>query len=342
MQTADIEALLAPLSAEAPCGADLEYGDPAFTALDRATQGKPEQQIGSTIVPAEEPDWKAVERQAQALLQRTKDLRIAVHLTKSLLHTGGVPGFALGLTFLKRLVEAYWEGVHPRLDPDDANDPTMRLNILATLTAADVVTAVRATPIISSRSMGRFSYKDVESAPADSGANGGGTSLATIEAAAMDCELGALEEQVGATQAGLAAVRGLEATLSELLGAGVAPSFGALTALLQKMAGFLQPILARRSPAAAGAASEAGDGLGTVTGGASVAGFSGQIRSREEVVKALEAISDYYARQEPSSPIPLLVERCKRLVRMGFMDIVRELVPEGVRQIEALSGQKQE
>jgi type VI secretion system protein ImpA len=339
MQTAEIEALLAPVSAETPCGADLEYGDPAFTALDRAVQGKPEQQIGSTIVPAEEPDWKAVGRQAQALLQRTKDLRIAVHLTKSLLHTGGIPGFAVGLTFLRRLVETYWEGLHPRLDPDDANDPTMRLNILATLMAPEVVAVVRATPLISSRSMGRFSYKDVEAAPADTSANGGGTSLAAIEAAGMDAELAALEEQAAATQASLEAVRGLEATLTDLVGAGGAPTFGGLTALLQKMASFLQPILARRAPAAAGAT---GDGLGTVSGGAPVAGFSGQIRSREEVVKALEAISDYYARQEPSSPIPLLVDRCKRLVRMGFMDIVRELVPDGVRQIEALSGSKQE
>ena len=75
MQVANIEVLLAPVSADNPCGADLEYGDPAFAALDRATRGKPEQQIGSTVIPAEEPDWKAVGRQAVELLGRTKDLR---------------------------------------------------------------------------------------------------------------------------------------------------------------------------------------------------------------------------------------------------------------------------
>jgi hypothetical protein len=30
------------------------------------------------------------------------------------------------------------------------------------------------------------------------------------------------------------------------------------------------------------------------------------------------------------------------LVTMAFMDIIRDLAPEGVRQIEMLSGQKQE
>jgi type VI secretion system protein ImpA len=59
------------------------------------------------------------------------------------------------------------------------------------------------------------------------------------------------------------------------------------------------------------------------------------------VVRALERISAYYAKHEPSSPIPLLVERCKRLVTMGFLDIIRELAPDGVRQIETLSGEKQ-
>src|SRR5579862_8667 len=98
MQLANIEALLAPVSADNPCGADLEYGDQAFTAFDRATQGKPEQQIGSTIIPAEEPDWKTVGRLATELLARTKDLRVAVHLTKALLHTDGLRGLADGVT----------------------------------------------------------------------------------------------------------------------------------------------------------------------------------------------------------------------------------------------------
>ena len=81
-----------------------------------------------------------------------------------------------------------------------------------------------------------------------------------------------------------------------------------------------------------------------VPGGPSPAGGSGsgEIRSREDVVRALERISGYYAKHEPSSPIPLLVDRCKRLVMMGFLDIIRELAPDGVGQIETLSGQKHE
>ena len=63
MPLANIDSLLQPVSADAPCGADLEY-DPAFLELDRLSESKPEQQMGSTIVPAQEPDWKEVGNRA--------------------------------------------------------------------------------------------------------------------------------------------------------------------------------------------------------------------------------------------------------------------------------------
>lgn len=336
MQTAEIEDLLAPVSAEDSCGADLEYGDPAFTAFDRATQGKPEQQIGSTIIPAEDPDWKAVARQAIQLLVRTKDLRVAVHLTKALLHTDGLKGLADGLTILRRYVETYWEGLHPRLDPADANDPTMRVNILATLAAPDVLATVKAAPLFESRTVGRFSYRDLEAASA--GANGGGGSMATIEAAGMDCNLAALQERTAAALTAAEAVRQLESMLTELIGGAASPPFGPLATLLQKISGLLQSALDRKIPS--GASPEGADeeiAPGATTSDA----LSGEVRSRDDVVRALERILAYYAKHEPSSPVPLLVERCKRLVTMGFLDIIRDLAPDGVRQIEALSGQKQ-
>jgi len=40
--------------------------------------------------------------------------------------------------------------------------------------------------------------------------------------------------------------------------------------------------------------------------GAPAAGFSGTIDSRESVLKALDAIIDYYRRREPGSPMPVV------------------------------------
>src|SRR5678809_435799 len=106
MSVIDLNAILTPVSADNPCGDDLEY-DAAFSALDRDSQGKPEQQIGSTVVPASDPDWKQVQKQSLELLKRTKDLRVGAHLARALLYTSGWLGFAQGLAVLRSFVEHY-------------------------------------------------------------------------------------------------------------------------------------------------------------------------------------------------------------------------------------------
>jgi type VI secretion system protein ImpA len=68
------------------------------------------------------------------------------------------------------------------------------------------------------------------------------------------------------------------------------------------------------------------------------AALSGEIASREDVLRALDKLCAYYARYEPSSPLPILLQRCKRLVPMNFVDIVRELAPDGLGQIELIAG----
>jgi type VI secretion system protein ImpA len=70
MPLLDVDKLLQPITEAEPAGPNLEY-DAAFTALEKAAAGKPEQQMGGTIVPAEPPDWNAVFEQSLTLLART-------------------------------------------------------------------------------------------------------------------------------------------------------------------------------------------------------------------------------------------------------------------------------
>src|ERR1700690_427371 len=188
MPSVDINAILEPVAADAPCGIDLEDGnkhDPAFAELERLAQGRPEQQIGTTVVPAETPDWKILQQKAIEVLARSKDLRAVTHLARSLLQTDGWAGFAEGLEVLRGLIERYWEGMYPRLDPEDGNDPTMRINIMMSITAPATLSAVRGTPLVVSRSLGRFSLKDLEAATGDTGLESRGDpagAMASIEA----------------------------------------------------------------------------------------------------------------------------------------------------------------
>jgi type VI secretion system protein ImpA len=337
------EIILTPVTPEDPCGPNLEY-DAAFAALERARQSKPEQQIGSTIVPAQEPDWKEVGRQAEAFLLRSKDLRAACGLAQALLRTRGLAGFADGLSGLQHLIERYWHGLHPRLDPDDGNDPTMRVNILVELAEPVVLAAVRTTPLVVSRAVGRFSLKDVEVASGEVPATAGveAPTMVTIEAALMDCDLGELTAGADASRICVDAVIAIEAFVSEQVGSEYAPALGKLTALLKKVASFLGTGLANRQPAPANDEPDGGPagGNSVKTGGARP--LAGEITSREDVQRALDKICKYYEKNEPSSPLPILLQRCRRLVSLSFIDIVRDLVPDAVSKVELLQGKPKE
>ena len=69
----------------------------------------------------------------------SKDVRPAVLLLRASTRLQGMTGFVLGLRLLIGLLDGYWDGIHPKLDADDDNDPTMRLNALAPLTDEGMV-----------------------------------------------------------------------------------------------------------------------------------------------------------------------------------------------------------
>src|SRR5207249_1339798 len=131
----DVEALLAPVSSDQPCGADLEY-DPDMLALQQAAAGKPERQVGDTVVPAQEPEWRDVANRCEALLRRTKHLGLAALLARASCKQDGYVGAVHGLALVRGLVERYWDGVYPRLDSEDGS-AMMRLNTLALFTVGD-------------------------------------------------------------------------------------------------------------------------------------------------------------------------------------------------------------
>jgi type VI secretion system protein ImpA len=104
----DLDDLLRELSPEAPSGENLEYeATSSYGALERAAQGKPEQQFGDTVIPAVDPEWGTVQRLALELFGSTRDLRVAALLTRALTRTAGWPGFRDGLLLIKGLIERF-------------------------------------------------------------------------------------------------------------------------------------------------------------------------------------------------------------------------------------------
>jgi type VI secretion system protein ImpA len=76
--------------------------------------------------------------------------------------------------------------------------------------------------------------------------------------------------------------------------------------------------------------------------GAPLQELTGQVTSKQEVLKALDMIVNYYEQNEPSSPVPLLIRRAKRLVGKSFVDIIRDLSPDAMSQVRMVSGESEE
>ena len=94
---------------------------------------------------------------------------------------------------------------------------------------------------------------------------------------------------------------------------------------------------------AEGPGAEAGSGAAAPAAGAGgmaavVVSVPGQINNRADALAAIDRICDWYDKNEPSHPAPLLLRRAQRLMEMNFMDIVRDLAPDALHQVRALAG----
>jgi type VI secretion system protein ImpA len=56
------------------------------------------------------------------------------------------------------------------------------------------------------------------------------------------------------------------------------------------------------------------------------------------VIDALDRICAYYAEHEPSSPLPVLLQRARRLVGKSFIEIIEDVAPDGAGQFRHLGG----
>ena len=344
MASIDLEKLLTPISDESPSGANLEYAT-GFGEMERAAAGRAEQQFGDTLVEAEEPDWRDLQKKCLALLEETKDLRVLLYLSRAALRTAGFAGFASCMSAIRGCIEQFWDSVHPQLDPDDDNDPMFRVNTISQLCDGEtMMTSLRRAPLVRSAAFGEFSLRDIEAAE-NADEDSDGPKASTIEAAFLDADVEELQSTRAAIEQAADDVRGLEASLTEQVGAAQSTSLASLTHLLAELSRKIGDQLAMRgadngaeTTVEAGEDGEVGEHAVASNGHAGPKTLTGDIVSRDDVVKALDKVCEYYARNEPSSPLPLLINRAKRLATKNFMEIIRDLTPDAYSQVEALAG----
>lgn len=330
-----------------PCGADLEY-DPLYLEMERLVQGKAEAQFGKTLIEAEPPDWKEVRRLCLGLFERTRDLRIAVQLARAELALNGIAGFSGILRLIDWLLMQRWETLHPRLDADDDNDPTLRVNTLATLVdPTSVVLDVLAAPFI--RVPGAsLSLRDIDMAtgevPVPEGQDA--PTMAAIENMLAQIELDLLAAAVEQLDTACVCIAHIESGVTERVGAGQSLSMAALAKPMQRARDFAALRLRQRGGPATDSgdqaeAGEAGEAGGQGAGSAAQV-RPGEISGRDDVIREIDRLCAYYDRYEPTSPVPLLLQRARRQVSMSFLDLLQDMAPEGLAQARLIGGVQSE
>ena len=341
----DVAKLLEPHGDDAPSGENLEY-DPAYVELELAAQPGEERQEGDRIIEAEEPEYGEVVKLAEAVLARSHDIRAAVFYAEAVLHTKGLPGFAETTAYVRGCLEQHWDTCHPELDADDDNDPTMRINAVKGLAGENtVLRALRRTALTDSKMFGKLSLRKMEMAegliPVPANMEDV-PDAAAVHAAFQDTDDDVLKALLAAASAAQEDIKAIDAVfIARTPGQG--PDLDPVKKTLNQIVRRLSEATGSEAEDEAGAAEEgaggeAGASAGTGGGGRPVGGINGP----NDVINALDRLIAYYKRAEPSSPVPILLDRAKRLVGADFVTIIKDMAEQGKDQVYTIGGIKEE
>lgn len=327
------EAMLAPIVGDAPCGPDLEY-DEDFLQLQQCAAGRPEEQYGATVIAARAPDWARVEALGTALFARTKDLRVLAELAGAWVRAHGLPGYAQALRLAASLLSRYWDSVHPQLAIDDFSDPMPRVNALNALICPQGAARFARDCLL----IGALTVKEADAALEVRDTTGASDRLLHELRAAFDQG----DATVRAAFDALDALADIRAIVRDKLGDEWSieeSAFEGALAHLRKSIAEGQVDASRKQPAPGATADGSPNAVALQAPSADASAWrTMQISSRADVDLGLEQMCRYFEQHEPSHPAPIFLRRAQRLLALNFYEIIRDIAPDSLHQLEMLSG----
>ena len=361
----DVDELLAPISAQSPCGDDLSFSNEFDQIADMRRADDPSLDQGAWVTELKQADWPGVARQCKALLRtRSKDLRLALWLTEARALSEGHRGLAEGLDLCAALCEQHWPALHPLPDHGDMEE---RIGNIAWLLQR-LVDLAPSLPVTHSRKGERFSLRDLAHArlqdakagegPPMSGAHQEGQpplTAARFRQALADTPANLLRSTHSAQQDAETALQRWQTAVDAQLGQ-EGPSFVAareafaqvtheLTRLLREVG--ISPDQADRPPPSAHTDGTASfGGLSNAHGQASAmqtaqmtdpaclagnGGSGGMPRppcTRHEALQQLRDVAAFFRQTEPHSPVAYLAEKAVKWGDMPLHQWLQEVVKD--------------
>ncbi|WP_419793402.1 type VI secretion system protein TssA [Pseudomonas palleroniana] len=317
------------------CGRDLEYTD-EFIVLEQASRTAETVEYGEHVYVTQAIDWPHVEALCRGLYEQTLDLRVMVILARALLDRCGLNGYLGGLRLVAWLVRQRWESVHPQLVAEDQFDPLIRINTLAELVVPSTVIGVLKRQVLARTEDGQtLCLGDLDTISSTEGAQHSEQLALLTQLIEPNCST-ELMRSLGLINALRTVLDEMTADLDEKTAAqGISPFLG-LSKSLQKWGRVIEDrlrLVVTKRPSV-----QSSERASSVSRAQNHGRTGSTCESREDVVRALDAICSYYQRHEPSSPVPFLIARVRRITTMSFIDIIEELAPNSVTDLRRLGG----
>ncbi|HWE99971.1 MAG TPA: type VI secretion system protein TssA [Caulobacteraceae bacterium] len=320
----DVEKLLNPVSEESPAGEDLAY-DPERAEIEQVFEQSVSVDATGRSEGESDIDWRRIVGLLESQAGRTKDIWLAVYLCRAGARSGSLETLEVGAEFLAGLCEQYWETMHPSLEDYGFQGRKGPCESLANVQA--FLGPLRRVVLLSHPRLGSYTGADFERFRANAESEEGYGMFRAAVAEMSNDDIVAIGARLATVEA---ALKRTDAALDANAGGETGANFAATYATLNELRRAVLSFGASPEPEGETAEAEA-DPSGDTGDGPRV---PGRIDSREQVIRALEAIADYYRRREPGSPVPVALQRVRGWIDAEFMDILADLAPDSLSELK--------
>ena len=346
MKKMDIDALLAPIREDAPCGDDYSFSI-EFDQIKRARQeDDPHLSQGEWATTLKVADWPVVvELSTEVLQHKSKDIRAASWLIEGLAHVQGYQGMADGCELLSQLCDRYWSQLYPQAEEGDQE---LRIGAFTHFVATSVH-LVRSISITQGNGVA-YSCADYDNAlhfenlasktpELRDGLPDHKVTLEKFTASQHKTPRQFYEALQADFAAAQSAWKQLAATIDAHLGV-EGPSFTVVFDAFALASRVLLRLFKEAGLLVEAADTDAIETPADVAGAPATPVHTGPIANRAQALQQLQQVADFFRRTEPHSPVAYLASRAVQWGNMPLHEWLRTVIKDGgtLAQIEELLG----
>ena len=342
LETADFEAILAPLAGDQPTGVDLRQDFSPTSVYFRLRDARAQARDAERQADTQGNDdgvlalWRPVATLAIGALKSTsKDLEVATWLTEALVRIAGLRGLMAGASVIGGLVDRHWDGLFPLPEEGDVEIRVAAVSGLSGQGAdGTLMQPLRKIALFRRADGSPFSLWQYQASVELSGITDPARRAQRIDSGVLPFEEVEKEARVagGAHWSAqrelidktLEAWKDMERAFDEKAGE-ASPAANRVRDLLE----FVSETCRRFAPPdTTDGAAEMTSATATAGDGAAVVAMPGAITGREQALRQLTEIAGWFKRNEPSSPIGFTLDEAVRRARLGWPELVVELVSD--------------